>query len=153
MKVVAKIGGFGPVVATVGSASAITFVRGCLVSKLDDVSRGRKLIVKALDIGVGGVGVMTITKLVILTVQVGGLVVDIEAAVLDDLTFPLLLGANWVASAGHLTIDCEQQVGSSVNYSVVLNGKRLEPIPVVPYSPGGEHAKFISSYCSVVKWC
>ena len=90
---VAKIGGFGPVVAVVSSAAELTCVRGCLVSRLQGVKMKEPWFLEA-----GGLQVM-IQKLVRLTVQVGDLVVDVLAAAMDQPPVPLVLGRNWSSAA------------------------------------------------------
>lgn len=128
----AKIGGFGPVVATATFESEMTRVRGCLVADLENVTEGQVLIIKQT-----GRDVDFVTKFVNLTVQVGDVVADVKAFVLDDLSVPLVLGADWMDSIENFGIDYQTLLPG-----LVSNGRELEPVPVVPYSPGGKDTDF-----------
>ena len=141
-QILAKIGGFGPVVAICSTGSQITQVRGCLVSKLEDVSGGQILILETCGAR------MTIKKLVDLTVQVGESVVDIVAAVNDGLPIPLVLGRDWMKTVpSFFTGIDEHDIKKDI---VFVNGRVLEPSPIVPYSPGGKKFGFIPS-CRIVR--
>lgn len=139
LKVLAKVGGFGPVVATVSNGSEITRVRGCLVSKLQGASRGETLILNQI-IG----GKIVIEKLVDLTVQVGDVVVDVVAAVLDDLPVPLILGKDWETFVGGYQVDC-----LTIPLGLIVNGRKLEPFPTIPYGRNAKKIDFIPA-CWIV---